>query len=228
MSPRPSTDIASNRQKRARPFSLRTQPQCVLPDVKVSPAPVALGARTVSTRKRHSENLGLIIAGRGVKPAVVMKTLSRIFALVVLVGIAIVAVVSCCNFPFPSLVDTKSRASVEIGHDLRPGTTHKRTYVKWKSQDQFNEALRQVCDHHGMACVYVLMNDGDPEATHPYKTCNSTDCRLGNMRTVKVTKSKVADDTATGGSAVNDPHVTMRVASAYPGDIIKVLDALQP
>ena len=50
----------------------------------------------------------------------------------------------------------------------------------------------------------------------------------GNIRTVKVTKSKAADNIAAGESAVNDPHATYRVQSADPGDIIKVLEALKP
>ncbi|PWT77903.1 MAG: hypothetical protein C5B58_16045 [Acidobacteria bacterium] len=156
-----------------------------------------------------------------------MKTLSVRFRFVVTGIIAIVAVVSCCNFLVP---DTKSY--VELGHDLRGKTTHKRTYVPWKSQDKFDEALKQVCADGGTYCIYVLMHDSDPDPTQPYQPSNPpsncTDCRRENIRTVKVTKSKAAGDIAAGGSAVNDPHSTYRVQSANPGDIIKVLQALNP
>ena len=40
-----------------------------------------------------------------------------------------------------------------------------------------------------------------------------------NIRTVKVTKSKAADNIAAGESAVNDPNVMYRVQSPDPGDI---------
>jgi hypothetical protein len=147
-----------------------------------------------------------------------MKILSGLFALIVTAVITIVAVVSCCNFPF--ITDTKSY--VEIGHELGGGA---RTYVPWKSQGQFDTALQQVCDHHGTYCIKVKLDDKSKPIPYGSKVC--TDCRRENIRAVKVTKSKVADDTAAGESAVNDPHATYRVQSPDPGDIIKVLDALQ-
>ena len=52
-------------------------------------------------------------------------------------------------------------------------------------------------------------------------------CPPVNIRTVKVTKSKAADNIAAGESAVNDPNVMHKVRSPYPGDISKVLDALE-
>jgi disulfide oxidoreductase YuzD len=154
-----------------------------------------------------------------------MKTLSGIFALVVLGVIVIVAVVSCCNFPF--IKDTESYAYVEIGHKVR-GETPKRTYVEWKNQADFDKALKQVRDHNGKYCLCVVMPGGTP---HPYESnndCSNYHCPPPeNIRTVKVTKSKAADNIAAGESAVNDPHVTYRVQSPIPGDIIKVLGTLE-
>jgi hypothetical protein len=155
-----------------------------------------------------------------------MKTLSGTFAFVALAVIVIVAVVSCCNFPF--ITDTKSYAYVQIGHELR-AKIPKRTYVEWKDQTKFDKALEQVRGHNGEYCLCVMMNPDDKP--HPYDSYNNCPpgykCPPGNIRTVKVTKSKAADNIAAGESAVNDPNVTYRVQSPVPGDIIKVLDALK-
>jgi hypothetical protein len=172
------------------------------------------------------ETLGLIIAARGVKPAVAMKTLFGRFRFIVFGVIAIVAVVSCCNFPI--IQDTK--LYVELGHK---GETKRptRTYVEWKNKGDFDKALAQVRAHNGKICICVVMPGGTP---YPHELNN--DCRKyeydcppppENIRTVKVTKSKAADNIAAGGSAVNDPHVTYRV-QANLQDISAVLAALSP
>jgi hypothetical protein len=167
-----------------------------------------------------SETLSLIIATRGVKPALAMKTLSKRFRFVVLVVIVIVVVVSCCNFP--SIPDIRiSSYSVDIGSKQRVPR-----YVEWKTQEKFDAALEQVCaGRHATYEFYVKLRDRDPDPTHPYKPCRSNP--PGNIRTVKVTKSKVADDIAAGESAANDPNAMHRIQSSDPGDIVKVLDALQ-
>jgi hypothetical protein len=156
-----------------------------------------------------------------------MKTLSGRFRFVVIGVIAMVAVVSCCYFPL--ITDTKSY--VEIGHELRG----KRTYVEWKDEGtKFKQALEQVRGHNGEYCICVLEKPGDKPYQYPYSkcpghyTCPPENNPPGNIRTVKVTKSKAADNIAAGESAVNDPHATYRVQSADPGDIIKVLEALKP
>jgi len=149
-----------------------------------------------------------------------MKTLSVRFRFVVIGVIAIVAVVSCCNFPF--ITDTISY--VEIGHELRG----KRTYVEWKDDGaDFYRALEQVRGHKGEYCLCVMKTPDATPQRIDYSKCPGYECPPGNIRTVKVTKSKAADNIAAGESAVNDPHVTYRVQSPDPGDIIKVLDALK-
>ena len=153
----------------------------------------------------------MIFARHGVKPAVAMKTLSGRFWFVVFGVIVIVAVGSCICLPLiPNIV-----YSVEIGS---PGQ-----YVKWKQPD-FDNALDQVCwsRGHGHAW-YVFYTDTD--RTHPYKPCPTPP---GKIRTVKVTKSKAADRIAAGEPVANDPNVMNRVRSPDPGDIKKVVDALEP
>jgi hypothetical protein len=157
-----------------------------------------------------------------------MRTLSGKFTFVVLAVIVIVAVVSCCYFPL--IPDTKTY--VEIGSELRG----KRTYVEWKGDGtKFKQALEQVRGHKGEYCICVLETPRDEPTPYPYSKCpEQYTCPRppennppGNIRTVKVTKSKAADNIAAGESAVNDPHVTYRVQSPDPGDIIKVLGALE-
>ncbi len=97
-------------------------------------------------------------------------------------------------------------------------TLFKTTYVEWTTEDQFDEALKQVCQHGGTYEIRKLKADGEK----PY---NAKPC-VEMLKTVKVTKSKVADDAAAGASAGNDPHVTMKVAAASIEDVKKVLDAL--
>ncbi|PYJ23014.1 MAG: hypothetical protein DME99_04010 [Verrucomicrobia bacterium] len=152
-----------------------------------------------------------------------MKTLSGRFRFVVFGVIVIVAVVSCCNFPF---IPDIASYSVEIG-----GKQKASTYVEWKDERQFENALKQVRGHEDKGASYCLCVMRTPHATHrriPYSKCpRGYECPPGNIRTVKVTKSKAADNIAAGESAVNDPHVTYRVQSPYPGDITQVLDALK-
>jgi hypothetical protein len=166
-----------------------------------------------------------------------MKTLSGTFRFVVLGVIVTVVVVSCCTFcPFPLIKDTKSylesgHSYVELGHKLHSniGKRTYRTYVEWKNKGDFDKALAQIVHNGGKICICVLMSSGD--TPHPHELNNDCPrtykCPSENIRTVKVTKSKVANDIAAGGSAVNDPHATYRIQSADPGDIINVLNALK-
>ena len=158
-----------------------------------------------------------------VKPAVAMKTLSGRFWFVVFGAIVIVAVGSCC---LPFIPDIASY-SVEIGNQQRGPK-----YVNWKDKGKFHDALAQVRGNpkgNGKICICVL--ESSQGTRYPHELNNDCPrnyrCTSENIRTVKVTKSKVADAIAAGGSAVNDPNVMHRVQSSDPGDIKKVLDALQ-
>lgn len=154
-----------------------------------------------------------------------MKTLSVRFRFVVL-GLIVIVVVGCCCFPtIPSIASY----SVEIGNQQRGPK-----YVNWKDKDKFDAALAQLRSNpngNGKICICVLMSDQPPSTPYPHPLNNycrqwNYKCDSKNIRTVKVTKSKAADEIAAGESAVNDPHVTYRVQSADPGDIKNVLDAL--
>jgi hypothetical protein len=150
-----------------------------------------------------------------------MKTLSGRFRFVVLAVIVIVVVVSCCYFP--SIPDTRiSLYSVEIG-----GKQRDPIYRPWKDKGTFDEALYQVCTaaHPGMKYDFEVKLDDKADPIPHYSPCRSNP--PGNIRTVKVTKSKVADDIAAGESAANDPNAMHRIQSSEPGDIKKVLDALK-
>ena len=152
-----------------------------------------------------------------------MKTISRRFRFVAFGVIVIVAVVSCCTVPL--IKDTHAVITDPVSY-LDLGNQRRGTYVKWKSQHKFDEALKQVCDNHGTYCIYT---DTDP--THPYQPSNPpsncTYCGPEKIRTVKVTKSKAADKIAAAEAVANDPNVMNRVRSPNPGDIIKVLNALE-
>jgi hypothetical protein len=146
----------------------------------------------------------------GVKPAGAMKTPSGAFAFVILAAILILTVVSCATYQFI--------ANQQVLLVL--GTTT--TYAEWKSQAQFDTALAQVCKNGGNYDLTVLVNVGG-QPIHPYKPCTQS----VNIRTVKITKSKVADRTAAVASAANDPNAMHRVACATTDDARQVLDALK-
>jgi hypothetical protein len=146
----------------------------------------------------------------GVKPAGAMKAPSGIFAFVILAAIVTLAVVSCVTYQFVA----NQQALLVIGT--------KTTYAEWKDQGQFDNALARICQHGGYYDLTVLVKVGD-QPIHPYKPCN----RSVNIRTVKITKSKVADRTAAGESAANDPNAMHKIASAYTDDARQVLNALK-
>ncbi len=164
-----------------------------------------------------------------------MKTLSERFRFVVVGLIVVVVVVSCCNLPFPLIKDTTScfglgNSSVELGRlkSNQPKTTYS-TYVEWKNQHGFDEALAQVLHNGGKICICVVENTGADPHRHKFNNdCSNYDCpRPEEIRTIKVTKSKAAENIASGESIANDPNVSHRVQSPNPGDIVKVLDALK-
>jgi len=144
-----------------------------------------------------------------------MKALSRRFWFVVFGIIVIVAVGACCCLPLiPGIVSPLY--GVEIGN--MPGGQ----YVKLKNKDSFDNVLDKVCANRGDYDLYFLMNDHS-QPIHPYRPCKAP----ANIRTVKVTKSKVADNRAIGQSAANDPNFMHRVQSPVKDDIKAVVDALE-
>ena len=155
-----------------------------------------------------------------------MKTLYGRLRFLVFSLAVIVAVVSCCNFPL--VPDTTE--SIEIGHQLQAHMSKKtyRTYVEWKNKDDFDRALAQVRRNKGKICLCVVMPGGTPYPHELNNDCAHYDCPFPeNIKTVKVTKSKETDKIAAAESAVNDPNITYKIQSPYPGDIITVMGALK-
>ncbi len=149
-----------------------------------------------------------------------MKTSSALFALVVIAAITTVVVVGCCDFPFIPSIATYS---VEIeGKQKTP------TYVEWKDNGKaLYSALEQVRLHGGEYCLCVMETSGaKPHKIEHSKCYGRYDCPSAKIRTVRVTKSKAADNIAAGESAVNDPNITHSVQSPDPKDISAVLAAL--
>lgn len=148
--------------------------------------------------------LGLIIAGRGVKPAVAMKVLSRKVAFVVIAVIAVVTIVSCRKLFF-----AKQRFTLVILE-----------YAEVPDEARFKHALKKLKDNGGECEIAFLRKEGE-KANENY--CNELDVAV---KTDKIIKSEVANSAAAGESAVNDPNAMNKVTSANPTDIKDVLDAL--
>jgi hypothetical protein len=148
--------------------------------------------------------LGLIIASRGVKPAVAMKTLSRKVAFVVLAVIAVITIVSCRQLFF-----AKQRFTLVILQ-----------YAEVPDEARFKDALRKLKKNGGECAITFLRKEGE-KANENY--CNELDVAV---KTDKIIKSEVANSAAARESAVNDPNAMNKVTSANPTDIKDVLDAL--
>jgi hypothetical protein len=143
-----------------------------------------------------------------------MKTSSGTFALVVFAVIVTLAVVSCVTHQFIA----NQQAFLEIGTET--------TYVKWKQPD-FDDALRRVCRDGGDWDLTVLNPGGTPIPHYrdEFKPCPPP--TPGSIRTVKVTKSKIADKIVAGESVANDPNVMHHVVSQDPQGIGQVANALR-
>jgi hypothetical protein len=152
----------------------------------------------------------LLIQARAAKPSGIMKTLSGTFAFVVLAVIVIATVASCYQIR-KIVANQKFLLFIE---DHTPG----KKYVNWTTEDQFDEALKQVCQNGGNYKIRKLK----AENQEPYdaKSCEEL------IKTIKVTKSKAADGAAAGESA-GDPNVTYKIAFTNKEDIIKVLSELK-
>jgi hypothetical protein len=157
--------------------------------------------------------LCLPIKMAGVKPAGAMKTLSGTFAIVVLAVLVTVAVVSCTFQLVPN-----QKFLLYIG--TKPILVGKPTYVYWTTEEEFDDALKQVCQHGGTYKIRKLKAEG--EEPYDAKSCKEI------LKTDKVTKSKAADGAAVGESAGNDPNVTHKIAATKKEDITKILSALEP
>lgn len=148
-----------------------------------------------------------------------MKTLYKTLAFVVL-AVIVTLVIGSWFLTYRLVPNQKPdhKLFLLIGTD----TIFKTEYVYWTKEDDFDGALKQVCQNGGTYKIRKLKAEGEK----PY---DATPCPE-ILKTVKVTKSKVADDAAAGESAANDPNVMNKIAVAVENkdDIKKVLDALSP
>ena len=148
-----------------------------------------------------------------------MKTLYRTLAFVVL-AVIVTLVIGSWFLTYRMVPNQKSsdKLFLLIGTD----TIFKREYIPWTKEDDFDDALKQVCQHGGTYKIRKLK--AEHENAYDATPCPEI------LKTVKVTKSKVADGAAAGESAANDPNVMHKVAVAPENieDMKKVLDALSP
>ena len=159
---------------------------------------------------RQSETLGLIIDTGSVKPAGIMKTLSRTFVFVVLAAIAIGTVLSFRAFA----VGSRQEASADKRFVLTIGRTAQ-DYAD-VDKDTFDKALTVLASHGGQ--YEIGFKDGDGKVTDPYHPYHAL-----NIKTDKVTTSEVAQNAPAGESAANDPNVTHLLYSDSATDITAVL-----
>ena len=161
----------------------------------------------------------MIIVGRRVKPAV-MKTLYRTLAFVVL-AVIVTLVIGSWFLTYRLVPNQKPDHKLFLIIGIKP-LFGKPTYVDWTSEKAFDDALQQVCRNGGAYKIRKLKAQNE-------ESYDATPCPE-ILKTVKVTKSKVADDAAAGESAANDPNVMNKIAVAVENkdDLKKVLDALSP
>jgi hypothetical protein len=163
----------------------------------------------------HPRSLGLIIARRRVKPAVVMKVPSATLAFVGSVVIAMIVFGCCIQQPTGQLFEltigdpnAKPPRYVELKHGL-------------DDEPAFRAALGRIKAHGGLCQIEFLRHDGEKPDEH---YCDHIPVRL---KTDRIIKSAAAAHAARDSSAANDPHVTYQIASSYPTDISAVLDLLE-
>jgi hypothetical protein len=170
-----------------------------------------------TTLCRRSESLGLIIAARGVKPAVAMKTLSGTLAFVVLAVIAIVTILSCQTLHYAN-----RRPEHIIGNpDVSPRQYRELKKPLPQGEDDFRAALKTLKKNGGDCQIYFLRKYGADEV---FNYCDDIHVSL---KTDKITRSEAANRVGADESTANDPHATYRIASPSQPDIDAVLQTLK-
>jgi hypothetical protein len=142
-----------------------------------------------------------------------MKTLSARFTFVILSGIALVTLLSCC--------DQKLATDQDYSFRLKVGKT-KDDFVDLRprdGQDALDAALRPLDTKQYK--IRLKSNIGDIiEDYHPHDQAS--------MKTDKVMKSEAANSGTRSESAANDPNITYHVYSNNLDDIRAVVAALSP
>jgi hypothetical protein len=142
-----------------------------------------------------------------------MKTLSRIFAFILLAIIGIVTFVSCVT-----KFGTNYKYDQQIGDPKVP------RYATFKhGESPFRHALITLRKNGG-DCEITILHSGPGQTPIPGYCKN-----LGpvNLKTDRVIKSKTAYNTV-GQPAANDPNVTWHVLSNSQQDVNAVLQTLNP
>src|SRR5947207_5792771 len=139
-----------------------------------------------------------------------MKTLSRSSEVVILVAIGVVAILSFRAFAQPDRRPTEPPAS-KATFVLKV-----RNPAPLKNPDNFEEVLKHLKTR--IYDVVIHKNDGTQEHLVP-----DSSAKL-NIKTDKVTTSKVADDRTPEGDAhmAHKAHMAHMIASEYPSDISTV------
>ena len=145
-----------------------------------------------------------------------MKALLTTFTLVGLAAAAIIAVASCS---FPHVVPYNQNLEMFLGDpNAKPPK-----YVELKPGDEgkLRAALAKIKGHNGI-CEITFLDHAQGTPNPHY--CENIDVHL---KTDRVIKSAAATNAGAGNSAANDPNLTHRIASPYPGDVSDVAILLQ-
>jgi hypothetical protein len=134
-----------------------------------------------------------------------MKTRSGTFVFIVLAVIAVVAVLSFRAFAQPSQPGAGTKFVLNIGRTGQDYLDVKKT--------EFDDALRTLKSHGGQ--YEIGFKDDQGHVTDPYHALN--------IKTDKVTTSKVAQNAAAGESAANDPNAVHLLKSDSATDVKNVL-----
>lgn len=145
-----------------------------------------------------------------------MKTLSGIFAFVVLAVIAIVTLPSCCRKQVSEEVTDKT-VFLQFGTKTKTKTE----YVEVNKTD-FDKALCTLKANGGQYKVEFL---ADPKAT-PIDDYDP-DCSQVSINTDKITTARVVQAEPAEESSAYDPNVVYHVRSNSPTDVKNVLDTFK-
>jgi hypothetical protein len=162
-----------------------------------------------------ARRLVLIIADRGVKPALVMKAPSARFAFIGSTAIVMILFGCCIQQPTGQLFE------VTIGDPNAKPPKFVELKNGLEDEPALRAALGRVKAHGGLCQIEFLRHDGEEPDRH---YCDQIPARL---KTERIIKSAAANKAARDSSAANDPHVTYKIASSDPTDITGVLNLLK-
>jgi hypothetical protein len=157
-----------------------------------------------------------------------MKTISgktNFVALVIVAGIALVGWIAFAIASHREITTECPQPGPTFCLTIRgPGTDqfYPLTSIQLKN---FNDALKPLSPNQ-YDITYLSSASGATPQPHytPPPNLNEPSARI---QTDKVIKFDLADSSAAGASAANDPNVTYRVSSSKAAEVTRVLDAFQ-